>query len=67
MSGDQMIRTSGTLPVAQRLRPKPAPRSLQQSTCCPRYIRLPRPFAVPWAVDWVDLEDAAGLTIEGEA
>jgi hypothetical protein len=61
---DERFRTCGTLEVAEHLRP---PHSLQHLDCCPRYIRLPMPFAIPWAVDWVDLEDATGLTIEGEA
>jgi hypothetical protein len=63
MSNDQMVRTSGTLPVAQHLKPKPA----QNFDCCPRYSRLPMPFAHPWLIDCVDVDDATGLTIEGEA
>jgi hypothetical protein len=65
---DEMIRTSGTLPVAQHLRPKPAFQHLDLDLC-PKYtrLRLPSPFAVHWTTNWVDLDEAAGLTIEGEA
>jgi hypothetical protein len=59
------IRISGTLPVAEHLRPKPA--ILQNFDCCPRYIRVPMPFAIRWTTEWIDLEDATSLTIEGEA
>jgi hypothetical protein len=68
MSDDRMTRTGGTLPIAPHLKPKPA-YFLQNFGCCPRYIRLhlPTPFAVHWVTEWVDLADATGLTIEGEA
>lgn len=63
---DLMIRTNGTLEVAEHLRPKPA-RSLQHLDLCPKYTRIPRPFAIRWVTEWIDLDEAASLTIEGEA
>jgi hypothetical protein len=66
MTGDQMTRTSGTLPVAEHLRPQPA---FQHLDLCPKYtrLRLPSPFAVHWTTVWIDLDEAASLIIAGEA
>ena len=64
---DDLIRTAGTLPVAQHLKPKPSP--LQNLDLCPKYKRLhlPPPFAVHWVTEWVDVDEASSLMIEGEA
>jgi hypothetical protein len=65
MSGDQMIRTGGTLPVAQHLRPTPS----QQKPRYFRYVRRgpPDPGYSDWIVRHVADYNPIEWPVEGEA
>jgi len=57
-------RIVGRLPVAEHLRPKP--RRVTRGSRCERIVRIPWGTRKSFAIDWVDVQEAAWY-VEGEA